>query len=84
MKTPLDVFHEVFPKAYEVIEATPPPTTQAARDDEYVNFVIEIGPEALALAAPFIADNSQLKRALGRRFEAPTSMDAQLADIENL
>jgi hypothetical protein len=44
----------------------------------------EIGPEALALATPFIADNSQLKRALGRKFEAPTSMDAQLADIENL
>ena len=38
---------------------------------------------ALALAAPFIADNSQLTRALGRKYEA-VSIDATLGDIENL
>jgi hypothetical protein len=38
---------------------------------------------ALALAAPFIADNSQLTRALGRKYEA-ISMEATLGDIESL
>jgi hypothetical protein len=43
----------------------------------------EIEEAALALAAPFIADNSQLTRALGRKYEA-ISTDATLGDIENL
>jgi hypothetical protein len=43
----------------------------------------EIEAAALALAAPFIADNSQLTRALGRKYEA-VSMEATLGDIENL
>jgi hypothetical protein len=38
---------------------------------------------ALALAAPFLADNSQLTRALGRKYEA-VSIEATLGDIENL
>ena len=38
---------------------------------------------ALALAAPFSADNSQLTRALGRKYEA-ISMEATLGDIESL
>jgi hypothetical protein len=45
---------------------------------------LEIKDDALALAAPFLADPSQLTRALGRKYESVTSMDAQLADIENL
>ena len=45
---------------------------------------LEIKADALALAAPFLADPSQLTRALGRKYETATSMDAQLADVENL
>jgi hypothetical protein len=44
----------------------------------------EIEAEALALAAPFLADPGQLTKALGRKFEATASMDAMLADIETL
>jgi hypothetical protein len=44
----------------------------------------EIEAEALQLAAPFIADNSQLTRALGRKYESTTLEDARLGDIESL
>ncbi len=43
----------------------------------------EIEKDALALAAPFLADQKQLERALGRKFEQ-TSYDATLGDIEQL
>jgi hypothetical protein len=45
---------------------------------------LEIKDDALALAAPFLADPSQLTRALGRKYESVTSLDAQLQDIEAL
>ena len=44
----------------------------------------EIQDAALALAAPFLADNSQLVRALGRKYETAASFDATLGDIEQL
>jgi len=44
----------------------------------------DIKTDALALAEPFLADPSQLTRALGRKYETATSLDAQLADIEVL
>jgi hypothetical protein len=45
---------------------------------------LEIKDAALALAAPFLADPSQLTRALGRTFEAAATFDATLGDIEAL
>jgi hypothetical protein len=42
----------------------------------------EIKDAALALAAPYLANPQQLTRALGRKYESATSLDAQLADIE--
>jgi hypothetical protein len=45
----------------------------------------EIEDAAMELAAPFIADNSQLTRALGRKFTEVTSVeDATLGDVESL
>jgi hypothetical protein len=44
----------------------------------------EIEAEAMELAKPFLADPGQLTRALGRKFEAAASFDAQLSDIESL
>jgi hypothetical protein len=45
---------------------------------------LEIKDAALALAAPFLADPSQLTRALGKKYEAAANFDAQLQDIEAL
>ena len=45
----------------------------------------EFEAAAMALAQPFIDDSSQLTRALGRKYEATTSLeDAKLGDVETL